>query len=204
MLRSRFRHHRRSAGTLSVAVLALSFAAVAVGAPPTRRDDEYRARVCRDAPARTSCRAGLGRRTAGGASVGKVSHRNWPAITGVFLTFPSFGGGRLVGAERADELLGHHRSDRISGGGSRDVIWGDWDAVGNSARQRDRLSGGDGSDFIYTSHGRNTVFGGTGNDFIWASHGHGTIDCGPGIDTVRVRKHGSRYRLRRCELRGRF
>ena len=78
----------------------------------------------------------------GGAGVGKVSHRHWPAITGVFLTFPGFGGGRLVGAERADELLGHHRSDWISGGGSRDVIWGDWDPVGNSTRQRDRLSGG--------------------------------------------------------------
>jgi len=203
MLR-RSTHHHRQAGLLGVAVLVLSLATVAAGAPPTRRDDEYRSRVCRKAPARTSCRAGRGRRTPGGASFGKVSHRHWPAITGVFLTFPGFGGGRLVGAERADELLGHHRSDWISGGGSRDVIWGDWDAVGNTSRQRDRLSGGGGSDFIYTSHGRNTVRGGTGDDFIWASHGYGTIDCGPGIDTVRVRKHGSRYRLRHCELRGRF
>ena len=204
MLHSRPRLHRREAA-ISVAVLVLScLAADAAGAPPTRRDDDYRARVCRDAPARTSCRAGRGRRTRGGSSVGKVSHRHWPRITGVFLTFPSFGGGRLIGAERADELLGHHRSDRISGRGSRDVIWGDWDAVGNSTRQRDHLSGGPGSDFIYTSHGRNTVFGGSGNDFIWASHGHGTIDCGPGIDKVRVRKHGSRYRLRHCELRGKF
>jgi len=196
--------HRRGVGALGVAALGLSFAAGAAGAPPTRRDDEYRARVCREAPAPASCRAGRGRRTPGGVAVGKVSHRHWPAITGVFLTFPSFGGGRLVGAERADELLGHHRSDWISGGGGRDVIWGDWDAVGNTTGQRDRLSGGGGSDFIYTSHGRNTVRGGTGDDFIWASHGHGTIDCGSGIDTVRLRKHGSGYRLRHCELRGRF
>jgi len=196
--------HRRATCTFGVAVLALSFAASAGGTPPSRRDDEYRARVCRHAPAGTSCRAGRGRRTPGGAGVGKVSHRHWPAITGVYLTFPSFGGGRLVGAERADELLGHHRSDWISGGGSRDVIWGDWDAAGNSTTQRDRLSGGAGSDFIYTSHGRNTVRGGPGDDFIWASHGQGTIDCGPGIDTVRLRKHGSRYRLRNCELRGKF
>lgn len=198
-------HHRWKAGALAVVVLlALVFTALAAGAPPTRRDDEYRARVCRTVPERTSCRAGRGRRTAGGDGTGKVSHRHWPAITGVYLTFPGFGGGRLRGAERADELLGHHRSDWISGRGSRDVIWGDWDPVGNSTRQRDRLSGGAGSDFIYTSHGHNTVHGGTGNDYIWASQGRGTIDCGPGIDTVRVRKHGSRYRLRSCERRGKF
>ena len=200
----RSRHHRGTAGALGATVLVLSFAAAAVGAPPTRRDDEYRARVCREAPARTSCRAGRGRRTPGGSGTGKVSHRRWPAITGVFLTFPASGGGRLAGAERADELLGHHGSDRISGGGGRDVIWGDWDPAGNATQQRDRLSGGAGSDLIYTSHGRNTVRGGTGDDFIWASHGHGTIDCGPGIDTVRLRSRGSQYRLRRCELRGRF
>jgi len=197
-------NHRRDAGALAFAVLVLSFAAVAAGETPTRRDEEYRARVCRKAPDRTSCRAGRGRRTPGGVDAGKVSHRHWPAITGVYLTFPASGGGRLRGAERADELLGHHGSDWISGHGGRDVIWGDWDPVGNSTRQRDRLSGGPGSDFIYTSHGRNTVRAGTGDDFVWASQGYGTIDCGPGIDTVRVRNHGSRYLLRGCELRGRF
>ncbi len=197
-------NHRGKVGAFGVAMVVLSFATVAAGAPPTRRDDEYRARVCREAPPRASCRAGLGRRTPGGPGTGNVSHRHWPAITGVFLTFPGFGGGRLIGGERADELLGHHRSDWISGGAGSDVIWGDSDPVGNTTRQHDRLSGGAGSDFIYTSHGRNTVRGGTGDDFIWASQGHGTIDCGPGIDTVRVRKHGSAYRLRHCELRGRF
>lgn len=196
--------HGMAAAALGVAVLLPFFAPAPAGARPTRRDDEYRARVCRHAPDRTSCRAGRGRRTPGGAGVGKVSHRNWPRITGVFLTFPSFGGGRLRGAERTDELLGHHRSDWISGRGGSDVIWGDWEAAGNTTRQRDRLSGGAGSDFIYTSHGHNTVHGGRGDDFIWASQGRGTIDCGPGIDTVRVRKHGSRYRLHRCERRGRF
>ncbi len=177
---------------------------------PTRRstrrerDAEYRGRVCSGAPGRTSCRAGRGRRTIGGPGTGKVSHRNWPAITGVYLTFPGAGGGRLVGGELNDELLGHHGSDTIFGGPGSDVIWGDWDPVGNTSTQRDVLNGGNGTDFIYTSHGRNRVTGGAGNDFIWAFYGRGTIDCGPGIDKVRLRARRSAYRLRSCELRGRF
>ena len=168
------------------------------------RDAEYLSRVCRPASRRTSCRAGRGRRTIGGPGTGKVSHRRWPRITGVYLTFPSFGGGRLAGGERADELLGHHGSDTIFGGPGSDVIWGDWDPDNNNTFQRDSLNGGPGTDFIYTSHGRNRVTGGPGNDFIWAFYGRGTIDCGPGIDTVRLRKRQSAYKLRGCERRGKF
>lgn len=173
---------------------------------PTRyeRDAEYVSRVCANPPKGTSCRAGRGRRTTGGVGTGKVSHRHWPAITGVFLTFPNGGGGRLNGAERADELLGHHASDTIFGGAGRDIIWGDWDPVSNNRTQSDSLNGGGGSDFIYTSHGHNIVTGGPGKDFIWAFYGHGTIDCGPGIDTVRLSGRKSAYKLHGCERRGTF
>ncbi|MBI5105352.1 MAG: hypothetical protein HZB46_10310, partial [Solirubrobacterales bacterium] len=173
---------------------------------PTRYelDAAYVQRVCAEAPPETSCRAGRGRRTLGGAGTGKVSHRNWPAITGVYLSYYDQGGGRIEGAERNDELLGHHGSDTIFGGAGSDVLWGDWDPEDNNGTQRDTLNGGAGSDFIYTSHGRNTVSGGAGNDFIWAFYGHGTIDCGPGNDKVRLSGRRSAYRLRSCERRGTF
>jgi RTX calcium-binding nonapeptide repeat (4 copies) len=42
------------------------------------------------------------------------------------------------------------------------------------------MSGDSGNDFVYTSHGRNTVRGGAGRDRIFAHWGRGVIDCGPG------------------------
>ncbi len=66
------------------------------------------------------------------------------------------------------------------------------------------LTGGRGGDFIYTSHGTNTVRAGAGNDHVWAFYGHGTIDCGSGRDIVRVKAGSGAYRLRHCERRGRF
>lgn len=166
------------------------------------RSMDYHARVCRRPPPATSCRAGRGRRAPGGGD--KVSHRNWPRITGVYFTFPGPGSGTLRGAELNDEVLGHHGSDRLFGGAGSDVLWGDWDPKNNNGRQRDLLDGGAGSDFIYTSHGHNTVRAGTGNDFVWAFYGRGTVDCGSGVDKVRVRGSKRNYRLKSCELRGRF
>jgi hypothetical protein len=98
-----------------------------------------------------------------------------------------------------DELLGHHGSDRIAGAGGHDVLWGDWDAKNNNARQRDVLRGGSGNDWIYASHGRTTVDGGPGRDYVWAYYGRGLIDCGAGDeDTARVRLE-TRFRVRNCE-----
>ncbi len=98
-----------------------------------------------------------------------------------------------------DELLGHHGNDVIRGAGGRDVLWGDWDPRNHPSRQRDRLDGGSGNDWLYSSHGRNTIRGGRGNDYVWAYYGKGTIDCGPGRrDTARVRLNGP-YRVRNCE-----
>ncbi len=88
------------------------------------------------------------------------------------------------GTDDNDELLSHHASDTINGGAGKDIIWGDWDPNSNPTDQRDRLNGDAGADWIYTSHGTNTVRGGAGNDFIYAYYGHGTIDCGRAATTA--------------------
>jgi Ca2+-binding RTX toxin-like protein len=147
------------------------------------------------------CSPGGGRQTAGGGA--KVSHKGWPAITGIFWKVVDDGGRRRAGTSDNDELLGHHGSDRIAGMGGKDVIWGDWNPSGNSTRQRDVLRGGDGNDFVYPSHGRTTVYGGRGNDYVWAFYGRGFIDCGPGDDTVRIRLGGA-FKTRSCETVNHF
>jgi hypothetical protein len=142
------------------------------------------------------CGPGNGRRTVGGGE--KVSHKGWPAVTGILWRVLDDAGHRRVGTELNDELLGHHGSDSISGRGGDDIIWGDWDPAGNTTSQRDVLRGGPGNDWIYPSHGVTTVLAGAGDDHVWAFYGRGTIDCGPGDDTVRVRLGGA-FRVRNCE-----
>lgn len=141
-----------------------------------------------------SCRIGGGRTTPGGA--GKVSHRGWPAITGIY--WSAYEDGRVVGTADNDELLGGHGSDTIAGGPGRDVLWGDQYPTHNNSTQHDTLRGGGGADFLYPSHGTNVMRGGPGNDRIIAYYGHGSIDCGPGKDLAQVRTNGA-YRLRNCE-----
>jgi hypothetical protein len=107
---------------------------------------------------------------------------------------------RLTGSEANDELMGHHTSDRLEGLSGSDVLWGDFDPIGQPARQVDRIFGGAGNDFIYGSHGRNVIRGGEGNDAISVHYGRGIVDCGPGRDiyhVARSRKH--RYTFRNCE-----
>lgn len=154
-------------------------------------------RLCRQAKRGDTCQDGGGRKVPGGGA--KVSHKGWPAITGVFWQVKARRAGRrFTGGTKNDELLGRHGSDRILGRGGKDVIWGDWDPVDNNTVQRDVLDGGAGNDWLYTSHGRNTVRGGAGRDYVWAYYGRGTIDCGPGFDTLRIRVV-NRYRHRNCE-----
>lgn len=152
--------------------------------------------LCRQANPADKCQDGGGRRTPGGGE--KVSHKGWPSITGVFWQVTGSKGRRFTGGPLNDELLGHHGSDRISGKGGRDVLWGDWNPRDNNTWQRDVLDGGPGNDWIYTSHGRNIVRGGAGKDYIWAYYGRGTIDCGPGFDTLRIRLE-HKYRYKNCE-----
>jgi hypothetical protein len=143
------------------------------------------------------CQPGHGRRTSGGGH--KVSHRGWPAVTGIlWIVVPSTEGKADGGTGRNDELLGSHGNDRISGGPARDILWGDQLPTGNNGWQHDVLDGGAGNDWIYSSHGRNDIFAGAGNDHVWGHFGHGTIDCGSGYDVVHV-KHHPTYRLRGCE-----
>ena len=128
-----------------------------------------------------------------------ASHQYWPSIDGL-LTKTDASGGRLDGTEKSDQLMGHHGNDRLRGYGDRDVIWGDHIGDGQPRRQRDRLYGGKGTDFIYGSHGRNAIFAGKGNDVVSVHFGRGFVDCGPGRDiyhVVRHRRH--RFEFRNCE-----
>ena len=124
----------------------------------------------------------------------------WPTINGKFKKATGGKSKTYKGRARNDELLGHHGSDTLSGRGGSDVLWGDHDPNGQPASQNDLIYGGDGSDFIYGSHGRNVIFGGAGNDAISVHYGRGIVDCGPGRDiyhVARSRKKG--YKFRNCE-----
>jgi hypothetical protein len=170
---------------------ALSAQSITVQAAP----QDY----CEPRSAGEQCGPGNGRRTSGGGT--KVSHKGWPAVTGILWSVQE-GGGRPhshTGGPLNDELLGHHGSDRIDGAGGNDIIWGDWDPKNNNTRQRDVLTGGPGNDWIYPSHGNSKVQGGPGNDYVYAFYGRGTIDCGPGNhDKARVRLVND-YTVRNCE-----
>ncbi len=98
-----------------------------------------------------------------------------------------------------NRLLGGHGNDSIFAGPHGDVLWGDYKPTEQTSKQTDHLTGGDGPDFIYPSHGRNHIVGGAGNDVIHALYGHGTIDCGPGRDAVYLPRPMKRYKYKHCE-----
>jgi hypothetical protein len=101
---------------------------------------------------------------------------------------------------RHHELLGGHGSDSIFAGPNGDVLWGDYKPSGQPATQADLLVGGAGRDFVYASHGRNTIRAGAGDDWIKAHFGRGSIDCGPGDDLLYVSRRAQRhYVIRNCE-----
>jgi hemolysin type calcium-binding protein len=94
----------------------LVVAALAAPASAPGQDHE----LCRDTPANVKCQAGDGRQTPGGGE--KVSHRAWPAITGVFWQVADSTGRAMTGGPDNDELLGHHGSDTLDGGPGRDTV----------------------------------------------------------------------------------
>lgn len=113
---------------------------------------------------------------------------------------PSDTGFVMPAEPRHNELLGGHGSDTIHAGPWGDVVWGDYKPSGQPTTQRDVLVGGAGRDFIYASHGTNTIQAGPGDDWIKAHFGRGSIDCGPGRDVLYVsRKAQRRYRITGCE-----
>ena len=98
-----------------------------------------------------------------------------------------------------NKLLGGHGNDTIFAGPNGDVLWGDYLPNG-PARQRDKLTGGAGRDFIYGSKGRNVIKAGPGDDFVKARYGRGRIDCGEGNDILYTsRRFKKRYSIKRCE-----
>ncbi|MBW3608899.1 MAG: hypothetical protein KY463_11175 [Actinobacteria bacterium] len=128
-----------------------------------------------------------------------TSHRYWPTIDGKFQKAGSERV-RYRGTSRSDELLGHHGSDDLRGRDGSDVLWGDWDPKGQPTTQKDVIYGGNGTDFIYGSHGHNEIYAGNGNDVISVHYGRGRVDCGPGRDIYHVaRSRKSRYKFLRCE-----
>jgi hypothetical protein len=178
--------------------LAVAFALV-LAAPALAQSAD----PCATVKSGEQCGPGNGRQTPGGIGTGNVSHKGWPAITGIYWQVEDGHNGSHTGTEDNDELLGHSGSDTISGGAGSDVIWGDW-APNNPSGQKDVMYGGDGKDFIYPSHGLNRMFGGRGNDRIIAYYGHGTIDCGPGTaDFVQTRENGA-YKVKNCEVKRHF
>jgi Ca2+-binding RTX toxin-like protein len=129
----------------------------------------------------------------------KTSHKYWPKIQ-TPLKKAKDGNVKYVGTSRNDELLGHHGSDDLRGGDGSDVLWGDWDPVGQPTTQKDVIYGGNGTDFIYGSHGTNEIYAGRGNDVISIHYGKGRLDCGPGRDVYHVaRSRKRKYKIVNCE-----
>jgi len=156
---------------------------------------------CRPIPAYAKCKLWWGEQSAGGGL--NVSHKGWPGITGIHwqVVSDSEMQTKAEGTPFNDELLGRHHNDTLHGGDGDDVLWGDSANVPGGKKypkQSDRISGGNGDDFIYASLGKNKIDAGPGNDTVIAYNGRGTIDCGPGRDKVTLLKH-SPYKVKNCE-----
>ena len=99
-----------------------------------------------------------------------------------------------------NELLGGHGNDALYAGPWGDVLWADYKPSGQPTTQVDRVFGGNGRDFIYASHGTNTIAAGGGDDWIKAHFGRGSIDCGGGRDLLYISRRAQRhYTIQGCE-----
>jgi Ca2+-binding RTX toxin-like protein len=99
----------------------------------------------------------------------------------------------VTGESGHNELLGGHGNDTLLAGPWGDVLWGDYKPSGQSTTQVDTIVGGNGEDFIYSSHGTNNIAAGGGNDQIKAHFGRGTINCGGGRDTLFISRRAQRH-----------
>jgi Ca2+-binding RTX toxin-like protein len=137
--------------------------------------------------------------TATGA-LAKTSHEGWPKVDGKLKINKTDKSGTINGTAINDELLGGHGNDTLNGLEGNDILWGDYKPSGQGTKQFDRINGGPGNDFIYSSHGHNVIDAGPGNDSLKAHFGYGKIDCGGGVDRLYVsRTAQKKYKITRCE-----
>jgi len=109
-------------------------------------------------------------------------------------------GSGVVARSGHNELLGGHGNDTIHAGPQGDVIWGDYKPSGQPSSQVDRIAGGAGRDFIYSSHGTSIVRAGGGDDWIKAHFGRGIIDCGGGNDVLYISRRAQKsFKISHCE-----
>jgi hypothetical protein len=120
------------------------------------------------------------------ASAAEASHAGWPAKECLVMDKgPPGQNHTLVGEQDVHNwLLGGNGNDTIFAGARGDVIWGDYQPSGQPESQVDRLHGGAGADWIYSSHGFNEIWTGAGNDHLLLVYGHGIVYCdGAGLKT---------------------
>lgn len=201
VLNTRRRAARGAVGLVALGALVMLALALPLGArsATTAPAPSTPAALCAAKHAGEKCLAGGGRSLPSCATC--VSHKGWPRITGVIwqVTENARTTHTFAGGPDNDELLGRHGTNAIAGLGGDDVIWGDSAATGNGPPQIDVLVGGDGNDWIYSSHGTNYIFGGPGRDAIFAFFGKGVVDCGPGQDTLRLHRGKHLYKVHNCE-----
>jgi RTX calcium-binding nonapeptide repeat (4 copies) len=124
------------------------------------------------------------------AHMAMASHEGWPNDECLKMDKGSWGQSHtLVGAAHVHNwLLGGYGNDTIYAGEAGDVIWGDYHPEGQSEGEVDRLHGGAGDDWIYSSHGFNEIWTGAGDDHLALVYGHGVVHCdGPGVKTFVMR-----------------
>ena len=124
------------------------------------------------------------------ADVAMASHTGWPSDECLKMDKGGWGADHtLMGARQVHNwLLGGYGNDTIYAGERGDVIWGDYHPEGQSEDEYDRLHGGAGDDWIYSSHGFNEIWTGAGDDHLALVYGHGIVRCdGPGVKTFVMR-----------------
>jgi len=119
-----------------------------------------------------------------------ANHTGWPPDRCLKMDKGTYGRSHtLVGEKHAHNyLLGGFGNDTIWGGNDGDVIWADYQPSGQSEHEHDRVHGGNGADWIYSSHGFSEIWTGAGDDHVALVYGHGVVHCnGPGHKTMVMR-----------------
>jgi Ca2+-binding RTX toxin-like protein len=150
-----------------------------------------------------ACAVALGTMAVGlTAAQASTSHAGWPVILRQNEQINRTSANETLTGHQGvhNELLGGNGNDTLIAGNIGDVLWGDYMPGTQSTTQRDTIVGGAGNDFIYASHGINTISTGGGTNVVHAHFGRGTIRCGSPTDIVYL-SHKSRpdYKLIGCK-----